>query len=80
MWWLSDCAETLVFSHRVSGINVPSEFFTSTAEALRTSGNLSAVVHKFSNLMDLEKFRDQGTQERVGQVVNGLVSLVHPEC
>ena len=66
---LTGFAETLIFSHRVSGANVASEFFTSTAEALNASGNIAAVVHKYSNLMNLEKFRDQGTHRaRTGRV------------
>ena len=48
---------TLVFSHRVSGANVASEYFGSTAEALSSSQSVSAPTHKFSILGQLESYR-----------------------
>ena len=48
---------TLVFSHRVSGAAVPSEYFGSTAEALSASQSVSAPTHKYSILGQLENYR-----------------------
>jgi hypothetical protein len=51
-------ADTLVFSHRVSGANNPLEYFDGIASALNASGNVSAATHKFSQLNALDTFRD----------------------
>jgi hypothetical protein len=49
--------EVLLFSHRISGAQIASEGFVSDAEALSSSGDISAAVHKFSRLSELESMR-----------------------
>jgi hypothetical protein len=49
--------EVLVFSHRVSGANVEQEYFSSAAEGLSSSGDVTAATHKFSRLSELESLR-----------------------
>jgi hypothetical protein len=49
--------EVLVFSHRVSGANVEQEYFSSAAEGLSSSGDVTAATHKLSRLSELESLR-----------------------
>ena len=51
-------AGTLVFSHRVSGTGASSDYFASLTQAASyTAENVSATVHKFSILNNLESYR-----------------------
>jgi hypothetical protein len=47
----------LVFSHRISGAQIASEGFVGDADALSSSGDITAATHKFSRLAELENFR-----------------------
>ena len=51
-------AGTLVFSHRVSGTGASSDYFASLTQAASyTADSVSATVHKFSILNNLESYR-----------------------
>jgi hypothetical protein len=49
--------EVLLFSHRISGAQIASEGFVGDADALSSSGDITAAVHKFSRLGELESMR-----------------------